>query len=96
MLHARPDYNRIQDPENKIPANEPVFLLRAQDKFAPELLLRWASKMRLQAKDKQMAETMAKMVENHAMKMIEWQKEHGSKDPDIDFFLPEYDHYMIP
>ena len=52
--------------------------------------------MRLQAKDKQMAETMAKMVENHAMKMIEWQKEHGSKDPDIDFFLPEYDHYMIP
>jgi hypothetical protein len=34
MLHAREDYNRIQDPENKIPADEPVFLLRAQDKIA--------------------------------------------------------------
>lgn len=26
MLHARDDYNRIQDPENKIPENEPVFI----------------------------------------------------------------------
>lgn len=30
MIHARPDYNRIQDPENKIPEDEPVFLLRAK------------------------------------------------------------------
>lgn len=29
MKHAGEDYNRIQDPENKIPADEPVFLLRA-------------------------------------------------------------------
>lgn len=27
MLHARKDYMRIQDPENKIPQDEPVFLL---------------------------------------------------------------------
>ncbi len=35
MLHARPDYNvRIIDQDKLIPADEPVFLLRAQDTFA--------------------------------------------------------------
>lgn len=43
MLHARPDYNpRIQDSENKIPADEPVFLLRAQDQTAAGLVREWA------------------------------------------------------
>lgn len=32
MKHAREDYNRFQDPENKIPEDEPVMLFRAQDK----------------------------------------------------------------
>lgn len=31
MIHARDDYNRIQDPEGKIEQDEPVFLLRAKD-----------------------------------------------------------------
>ena len=48
MKHARNDYNgRIVDLQNKIPEDEPVFLLRAQDKLAPELLLQWAMKLRL-------------------------------------------------
>lgn len=34
MKHARPDYNRIQDPAGLIPADEPVFLLRGQDVHA--------------------------------------------------------------
>ena len=34
MKHAREDYDRIQDPEGKIPADEPVFLLRGQDRLA--------------------------------------------------------------
>jgi hypothetical protein len=79
MLHARPDYNRIQDPENKIPQDEPVFLLRGQDNMAPELLLRWAAKLRLQNGDPKMAQ----MVEEHAQKMIEWQKSIKSKRPDL-------------
>lgn len=40
MKHARDDYNRIQDPAGLIPDDEPVFLLRAQDKHAAETL-RW-------------------------------------------------------
>lgn len=34
MIHAREDYNRIQDPAGKIPDDEPVFLLRGQDALA--------------------------------------------------------------
>lgn len=79
MIHARKDYNRIQDPEGIIPENEPVFLLRGQDKFAPELLLRWASKLRLDDGDVRMAQ----IVENHAMDMIGWQKAIKCKQPDL-------------
>jgi hypothetical protein len=53
MLHARPDYNRIQDPalndpsllspgSTPIAAEEPVFLLRAQDVTAAAVLRFWA------------------------------------------------------
>ena len=42
MLHARNDYNRIQDPLNEIPEDEPVFLLRAQDQVAAEVVRYWA------------------------------------------------------
>jgi len=42
MKHARDDYNRIQDPAGLIPADEPVFLLRGQDKFAAETLRYYA------------------------------------------------------
>lgn len=39
MIHAREDYNRIQDPEGKIPDDEPVFLLRAQDELCVATIL---------------------------------------------------------
>lgn len=41
MIHARQDYQRIQDPQSKIPADEPVFLLRAQDKTAAAVVRYW-------------------------------------------------------
>ena len=89
MKHARADYNRIQDPENKIPKDEPVFLLRGQDKFAPALLLRWAGELRLSGGNPE----IARMVEEHAQKMIEWQKSVKVKIPDIDFLDPAfYEH----
>lgn len=43
MIHARDDYNHIQDPANKIPADEPVFLLRAQDELACKAVAYYAS-----------------------------------------------------
>lgn len=38
MIHARSDYNRIQDPSGLIPDNEPVILFRAQDKHFKAVL----------------------------------------------------------
>ncbi len=70
MIHARKDYDRIQDPLNKIPVDEPVFMLRGQDELAPELLLRWAAKLRLRGGQP----GMARIIEDHAQLMIEWQK----------------------
>lgn len=78
MIHARPDYSRFQDPHNKIPMDEPVFLLRGQDRFAPELLLRWAAKLRLAGGQPRLAE----LVEGHAQKMLDWQKTF-IKTPDM-------------
>jgi hypothetical protein len=47
MKHARPDYNRIQDPAGLIPPDEPVFLLRAQDEFAADTLRDYAARVQL-------------------------------------------------
>jgi len=79
MKHFREDYNRIQDPAGLIPENEPVFLLRGQDKLAPALLLRWAAELRLQGGDPE----MARIVEDGAQEMIEWQKNINKKLPDL-------------
>jgi len=42
MIHARSDYNRIQDTANLIPADEPVFLVRGQDVLGAETIRYWA------------------------------------------------------
>ena len=42
MIHARKDYNRIQDPSGLIPENEPVFLIRAKDKVGAHTVRMWA------------------------------------------------------
>lgn len=42
MLHARMDYQRIQDPKKLIPEDEPVFLIRAQDELGARTVRKWA------------------------------------------------------
>jgi len=79
MLHSRSDYDRIQDPYGLIPNDEPVMLLRGQDKFAPELVLIWATKLRLDGGNPE----MARMMEDHAQKMIYWQNNVFVKQPDL-------------
>ena len=79
MKHARKDYDRIQDPQKLIPEDEPVFLLRAQDKFAPKLVALWA----LLAVEDGVDIKMVKMVRNHAEEMNAWQKVNGAKTPDL-------------
>lgn len=42
MQHQRADYQRFQDPEGRIPQDEPVFLIRGQDKVAGDAVRAWA------------------------------------------------------
>ncbi len=75
MIHAREDYNRIQDPAGLIPDDEPVFLLRAQDQLAC-----WAVKYYAEAcKNNQAPEVAAKAMA-HAERMAAWPKK---KIPDL-------------
>lgn len=79
MLHAREDYNRIQDPENKIDADEPVFLLRAQDLSAPSTLRYWAELNISKGGDSALSDK----ARAHAKAMERWQAEHLSKPADL-------------
>ena len=79
MRHAREDYQRIQDPAGIIPADEPVFLLRAQDVTAPDTVRAWA---RLQYTMKGNRE-MGRLAMDHAERMEQWQREHGHKVADM-------------
>lgn len=76
MKHARPDYNRIQDPDNKIPENEPVFLLRAQDVAASLAVDAWAGLAARAGADPKIVQ----MAREQAQLMREWQLK---KVPDL-------------
>ena len=77
MIHAREDYNRIQDPAGKIGADEPVFLLRSKDKFAPATVRVWAELV-----DASGDHELSFQVRMFADEMEHWQRKNGSKTPD--------------
>jgi hypothetical protein len=68
MKHARDDYNRIQDPAKKIPEEEPVFLLRAQDELASLAVDYWADLMESNGGDPE----LIRLAREHAAKMAAW------------------------
>jgi hypothetical protein len=78
MKFTRDDYNRrIIDTEGRIPAEEPVFLLRAQDKYAPDTLRFYANLVK-EGGNSEMAEELFA----HARQMLLWQKSVRVKKPD--------------
>jgi len=79
MIHAREDYNRIQDPAGKIPENEPVFLLRAQDAIAPSVVEIWS----VAAHKAGASPAIVNAAYIQAAKMRQWQEKYGSKIPDM-------------
>jgi hypothetical protein len=76
MKHAREDYNRIQDPAGLIPEDEPVFLIRGQDKAGPETLRYWADNAHLHGA----SEEIIQRALNQAEAMEAWQTK---KTPDL-------------
>lgn len=82
MKFTREDYNnRIIDLEGKIPQEEPVFLLRAQDKFSSITLKKYCDFLEEEAtitNDQQLL-NMAHELREHAQSMLLWKY---SKAPD--------------
>jgi len=80
MLHSRQDYNeRVQDSAGIIPEAEPVFLLRAQDVTAPEVVEYWAYK----AKHAGASLEVVKSAREQAEAMRRWQRNFDMKIPDL-------------
>lgn len=67
MIHARDDYNQ-EDLDMKIPKDEPVFLLRAQDVTAAAVVRYWAS---LQSREDGNS-VLVEMALGHANLMDDW------------------------
>jgi len=83
MRHAREDYNRIQDPEDKIPHDEPVFLLRAQDLVAPLVVEFWADR----AEKSGALPNIVEAARRQAFDMRTWQYLHPAKVPDMPAYM---------
>ncbi len=79
MRHARPDYNRMQDPEGKIGEDEPVFILRAQDELAPATIDHWSNLLEAHDGDPR----AVKLARDWAQEMRHWQISHKTKLPDL-------------
>jgi hypothetical protein len=89
MKHAREDYERIQDPALTDPSllhpgcapigeDEPVFLLRAKDVLAADVVDEWASGYEQAGGNPRTVER----VRQHASRMRKWGEENGTKLPD--------------
>lgn len=79
MRHARPDYERFQDPLNLIPADEPVFIVRGRDVCAPDTVRAWCDI----ASENGVDSAMIGLCLDWADQMEEYQKRVGAKVPDL-------------
>lgn len=82
MKHARKGFDRIQDPAGLIPADEPVFLLRAHDVFAASVVEYWADLLQNRG-DRSSTAPEILMARIQAQRMRDWAREHGCKIPDV-------------
>lgn len=80
MIHARPDYNRIQDPAKLILDDEPVFLLRAKDRTAPAAVEAWANLAEIAGARPNIVNAARKQ----ANAMREWQSKNATQTPDME------------
>ena len=89
MIHARSDYNRIQDPavdnpelfpdaSSPISEDEPVFLVRAKDDAFCETLTAWMKTHLDNGGDPKLVIAVAK----HLGKAISWREKNETKTAD--------------
>lgn len=70
MKHARSDYDRIQDPQGKIPEDEPVFLIRGQDAVGAVTVHQWAANAEKAGASPEIVEA----AREQARRMASWPK----------------------
>ena len=70
----------VHIPSHPIADNEPVFLLRASDVHAPATIEWWAQAVYNRGRGNS---EMSRAAHEQVERMLEWQKEHGSKVPDL-------------
>jgi hypothetical protein len=78
MIHARSDYDRIQDPAGLIPEKEPVLLVRGQDRSAAETADFWADTEERKGGDPRLI-AAARM---QAERIRQWNRDVKVKAPD--------------
>lgn len=88
MIHARTDYQRIQDPLGKIADDEPVFLLRAQDDFFIPMLLYYVRlnetvSDRRDGRAPRILQRITQSLIAHVEIAREWRRIHKVKLPDM-------------
>jgi hypothetical protein len=97
MIHARPDYMRFQDPalrdpslltddHSPIASDEPVMLFRAKDKHFIGVLMDYMQRIehsQLTSKERSKADDVITSVRRHIELAGKWQKENGTKNPDL-------------
>ena len=90
MIHARPDYQRFQDPaldnvqllaegSHPIAIDEPVILFRAQDKHFVDVLTAYKELIKLNGNADQL---ILDQLDAHIELALHWQEVNGCKDPD--------------
>ncbi len=77
MRHARADYDRIQDPAGKIPEDEPVFLIRGQDKVGADAVRAWADLHKWSGGDPK----LTALAREQADKMEAWPTKKSADHP---------------
>ena len=68
----------IEDLKN-IPEDEPVFIIRAKDVTAPAVIQHWAELAAYYGAKEEMVDQAAKL----SLEVVEWQRVHGMKIPDM-------------
>jgi hypothetical protein len=79
VIHARKDYDRIQDPAGLIPVDEPVFLLRGTDPASPMVVATWANMVESMGAHPEIVAAARSQV----IRMREYQAAKGIKLPDM-------------
>lgn len=77
MKHARADYDRIQDPAELIPIDEPVFLIRGRDPVSADAVRAWAELHELAGGDPALSDA----ARRHALRMQLWHEVRTADAP---------------